>query len=163
MPPDDCFYLEIWSQWHYNKKSQKFKTILISRSSRKMTRDKNLLILYYLQKKLPKLSNAQKKVSHALSFQLCSTANPEFSFYILLCEINSIKTETVSLVSKCIYFRRDSLCFIYFDVIICQQLKKKVQASWTFFSQTNEIKTCSFVQQLILGILRDLILQLGDF
>ena len=133
MPPDDCFYLEIWSQWHYNKKSRKFKTILISRSSRKMTRYKNLLILYYLQKKLPKLSNAQKKVSHALSFQLCSTANPEFSFYILLCEINSIKTETVSLVSKCIYFRRDSLCFIYFDVIICQQLKKKFKPA-EFFS-----------------------------
>ena len=132
MPPDDCFYLEIWSQWHYNKKSRKFKTILISRSSRKMNRYKNLLILYYLQKKLPKLSNAQKKVFHALSFQLCSTANPKFSFYILLCEINFIKTETVSLVSKCIYFRRDSLCFIYFDVIICQQLKKKFKPAELF-------------------------------
>ena len=36
--------------------------------------------------------------------------------------------------SKSIYFSRYFLCFIYFDVIIHQPLKKKVQASSTFFS-----------------------------
>ena len=33
MPPDDCFYLETWSRYHYNKKRQKFKTTLIWRST----------------------------------------------------------------------------------------------------------------------------------
>ena len=49
-PPDDCFCFETWSRYHYNKKRQKFKIILIQRSSRKMNRNKNLLILYYLWK-----------------------------------------------------------------------------------------------------------------
>ena len=49
-PLDDCFCFETWSRYHYNKKRQKFKTILIQRSSRKMNRNKNLLILYYLWK-----------------------------------------------------------------------------------------------------------------
>ena len=45
-------------------------------------------------------------------------------FNVSLCEINCIKIQTMSLASKSIYFSRDSLCFIYFDVIIGQQLKK---------------------------------------
>ena len=43
------------SRYHYNKKRQKHKTILIWRSSRKMNRSKNLLI------KLAQFSNAQKE------------------------------------------------------------------------------------------------------
>ena len=31
-------------------------------------------------------------------FQLCSTANSNFSFYVSLCEINCIKIQTMSLV-----------------------------------------------------------------
>ena len=31
-------------------------------------------------------------------FQLCSTANSKFSFYVSLCEINCIKIQTISLV-----------------------------------------------------------------
>ena len=89
--PDDCFCLEIWSRYHYDKKRQK-STILIWRSSRKMNRNKNLLILYYLWKTF---SNAQKKILHAFSFQLCSTANSKFSFNVSLYEINCIKVETV--------------------------------------------------------------------
>ena len=61
------------------------------------------------------------------SFQLCSTANSKFSFHVSLCEINCFKIETMCLVSKCIYFNRDSLCSIYFDGIIRQPLKKKVK------------------------------------
>ena len=75
-PPDDYFCLEIWSQYH-NKKRQKFKTILILRSSRKMNRNK----------KLSKFSNAQKTVVHTFSLQLCSTANSKFSFNVSRCEI----------------------------------------------------------------------------
>ena len=90
-----------------------------------MNRNKNLLILYYLWKKLSKFSNAQKKV-FLIFFQLCSIANSKFSFYISLCAINCIKIKTMSLVlNVSIYFSRDSLCFIYFDVIIPQRLKKK--------------------------------------
>ena len=59
--PDDCFCLGIWSRYDYDKKRQK-STILIWRSSRKMNRNKNLLILYYLWKKFSKFSNEQKKV-----------------------------------------------------------------------------------------------------
>ena len=56
------------------------------------------------------------------------------------------------------YFSRYSLYFIYFDVIIRQRLKKKVQASWTFFfSRANEVKSCSLALQMILRMLRDLI------
>ena len=120
-PRNDCFCLEI------------FKTILIWRSSRKININKNLVILYYLWKKLSKFFNAQKKVFYALSFQLCSAANSKFSFYVSLCEINCIKIQAMSLVSKSIYFSRDSLCFIYFDVIICQWLKKKFKLVEVFF------------------------------
>ena len=42
-------------------------------------------------------SNAQKKVFHAFSFKLCSTANSKFFFYVSLCEINCIKIQTISL------------------------------------------------------------------
>ena len=58
-----------------------------------MNRNKNLLILYYLKKKLSNFSNAHKKVFHALSFQLCSTA-----FFFSLCEINDMKIQKMSLV-----------------------------------------------------------------
>ena len=58
------------------------------------------------------------------------------------------------------YFSRYSFYFIYFDVIIRQRLKKKVQASWTFFfSRANEVKSCSLALQMILRMLRDLIIQ----
>ena len=130
MPANDCFCLETWSQYSYNVKCQKFKTILIWRSCRKMNRNKNLLILYYLWKKL---FNAQKKVFHAFSFELYSTANSKFSF-ASLCEINCIKSLNLSLnSSKSVYFSIDLLCFIYFDVLFVI-IRKKIQASWTFFS-----------------------------
>ena len=64
----------------------------------------NLLIIYYLWKKLSNCSNAQKTAFHAFSLQLCSTTNSKFSFHVSLCEINSIKIQTVSLASKSIYF-----------------------------------------------------------
>ena len=96
-PPDDCFCLEIWSRYHDNNNCPKFKTILTWRSSKKMNKNKNLLILYYLWKKLSKFSNAQKKLFHAFSFQLCSTENSKFYFYVSLCESNCIKIQTISL------------------------------------------------------------------
>ena len=63
-----------------------------------MNRNKYLLILYYLWKKLSKFSNAQKNVFRAFSLQLRFTANSKFSFYDSLREINSIKIQTMSLV-----------------------------------------------------------------
>ena len=39
-----------------------------------------------------------EKVFHAFSFQLCSTANSKFPFYVSHGEINCIKIETISLV-----------------------------------------------------------------
>ena len=77
--------------------------------------------------------------------------------------MNCIKIQTISVVSKYIYFGRDSLCFIYFGVIIRQQLKKKFRLVEFYFSRANKIKTCGLVQQLILGMLSDLILQSHNF
>ena len=54
--------------------------------------------VYYLRKKLSKFSNAQRKVFHAISFQLCSTAYSKFSLNVSLREINCIKILTISLV-----------------------------------------------------------------
>ena len=62
----------------------------------------------------------------------------------------SVKIQTMSQVMN--VFKVEILCFIYFDVIIRQRLKKNS-------SQSNEVKTCGIVQQLILRMLRDLILQ----
>ena len=44
--PDDCFSLGIWSRYHYNKKHRKFKAMLVWRSSRKMNKNKILLMLH---------------------------------------------------------------------------------------------------------------------
>ena len=74
-----------------------------------------------------------EKVFRAFSFQLCSTASSKFSFYVSLCEINCIKIQTISLASESIYFSRDSLCFIYFDIIIHQRPKKKSKLVELFF------------------------------
>ena len=134
-PPDDCFCLENDHDIIIIKRAESYFglfPILIWRSSTKINRNKNLLILYNSWKKLSKFSIAQKKVLHAsVSFQLCSTANSKFSLYVVsFCEINCIKIQTVSLVSKSIYFSRDyrdSFCFIYFHVNIRQRLKKKIK------------------------------------
>ena len=56
-------------------------------------------------------------------------------------------------------FSRDSLCFIYFEVIIRQRRKKKFKLVELFLSRANEVKICGLVQQLILRMSRDLILQ----
>ena len=159
-PPDDCFCLKIWSQYNCNKKCRKFKSILKWRSSRKMNKNENLLTLHYLWNKLSKFSNEQKKVFHAYSFQLCSKANSKFAFNVSLYEINCFKFETLSLVSKSIYFSWNSLSFIYGDVIIRQWPKKKFKLAELFFSIARI--TCP-VQQLVLQTLEDLILQSRDF
>ena len=91
-----------------------------------------MLILYYLWKKLSKFSIEHKKVFHALSFQLRSTANSKSSFSVSLWKTNYFKIQTISLVSKSIYFSRYSLCFIYFDVSFASYWKK-LQANWIFF------------------------------
>ena len=87
--------------------------------------------------------------SITLSFSsiLCnSTANSEVS----------IKIQTMNLVLNVL--NKDSLCFIYLDVIIRQQLKKKFNP----VKRANEVKTCGLVQQRILRMLRDVILQSCD-
>ena len=99
------------------------------RSGRKMNKRKNLLILHYFGKGFPSFSmNRKKKVFQAFSLQLCSTANSKFSFNVSLNKINCFKTQTIFPVPKSIHFSRDSLCFIYFGIIIGQQLKKS--SSW---------------------------------
>ena len=70
---------------------------MTGRSSRRMNKNTNLLISYYLRKKLCKFSNAQK-VFHTISFQLCSTSNSKYSFFVSLFEINCNKIQTMSLV-----------------------------------------------------------------
>ena len=72
--------------------------------------------------KAPKFSNAQKEVFHAFSFRLCSTASSKFSFMFHFVKLITLKSENKSSF-KSIYFSTDSLCFIYFDVIIRQRLK----------------------------------------
>ena len=116
--------------------------------------------LHYLWNKLSKFSNEQKKVFHAYSFQLCSKANSKFAFNVSLYEINCFKFETLSLVSKSIYFSWNSLSFIYGDFIIRQWPKKKFKLAELFFSIARI--TCP-VQQLVLQTLEDLILQSRDF
>ena len=74
-----------------------------------------------------------EKVFRAFSFQLCSTANSKFFFYVSLCKINCIKIKTISLASESVYFSRDSLCFIYFDIIIHQRPKKRSKLIELFF------------------------------
>ena len=83
-PPNDCFFLKTWSQYHFKKNRRKLKIVLIWRSSRKMNRNKKLLILYYSWQRLSEFSNSYKKskVFHAFSFQLCSTSNSKFPFYV---------------------------------------------------------------------------------
>ena len=111
-PPDACelALLEIWSRYHYNKKRRRFKTILIWRSSRKMNRNKNLLI-YYLWKMLSKFCNAQKKSFPWFFFSTCSTASSKFSFYVSLCEINCVTIQTISFISKSILV--EILCVLF--------------------------------------------------
>ena len=105
--------------------AESLKLFWYDQVARRWAEIKNLQILYYLWKKLSKFCNAQKKVSHAFSFQLCSTANSKFSFYVSLCEINCIKIQTVSLVVLNLSILAEIFCiFPYFDVIIRQRLKK---------------------------------------
>ena len=103
---------------------------------------KKSLRRYYLWKKL-------SKFFHAFSFQICSTVNSKFYFSVSLFEINCIKIQAISVVYNPINFTRDSLCFIYFDVIIRQRLKTSLSQLIFFFSRANEIKTCGLVKQLI--------------
>ena len=116
-PPDDCFCLEIWSRYHYNKK---FKTILILGSIRKMSRKKLTDIMLFMEKVF-QVFQCIKKSFHGFSFQFCSTANSKFYFYVSLCEINCIKIQTIGRLGSIL---AEILCFVYFDGIIRQRLKK---------------------------------------
>ena len=91
------------------------------------------------------------------------TQRPESSVQLLRPESSNSGMLTISLVSKSIYFSRVYLRCTYFHVIICQWLKKMFKLVELFFSRTNEIKTCGSVEQLIVGMLRNLILQSRDF
>ena len=119
-PPDDCFCLEIWSRYHYNKKRRKFKTILILGSIKKMSRKKLTDIMLFMEKVF-QVFQCIKKSFHGFSFQFCSTANSKFYFYVSLCEINCIKIQTIGRLGSIL---AEILCFVYFDGIIRQRLKK---------------------------------------
>ena len=94
-PCDDCCCLETWSRYYYHIKRRKFKTILIWRSSRKMNRNKNLLILNYFWKKLSKFSNVKNKVSHTFPFQPCSTVNFYFFFMFHFVKLIALKVRII--------------------------------------------------------------------
>ena len=86
-----------------------------------------------LSSKLSKFPNTQKKVFHAFSFKLCSTANSKFSFYVSLCEINCIKSQTIGLV-LILSILADILWVLFTLTLSFASDRKKVQVSWTFFS-----------------------------
>ena len=73
-PTDDCFCLESWSRYHYNKKHRKLKIIWTWRRSKKMNRNK--------WKKLSKFSNAHKKVFHAFFFNIVPQQILSFLFIV---------------------------------------------------------------------------------
>ena len=109
-PHEDCFCLETWSRYHYNKKRQKFKTILIWRSSRKMQRNKYLLILYLWKKQ--QTPKAEKRFFFSTFF----TEYSKFYLYVSLCEFNCIKIQTMSeSASKSIYFSKNSFIAFAFN------------------------------------------------
>ena len=98
-PCNDCFCLETWSQYHYyNKKIQKFRTILIWRTSRKMNRIRNLLLLYYLWKK----HQTAKRPKKVFVFSTLFHSKFYILFFSLTIEINCIKIQTISL--PCVLF-----------------------------------------------------------
>ena len=154
-PPNDCFCLKIWSRYNYNKSVESLKVFWYEEVVGTWMKIK--ICWYYINygKRLSKFSNEQKNIFHAYSFQLCSKANSKFAFNVSLYEINCFKFETLSLVSKSIYFSWDSLCFIDCDVIICQRQKKFKLAKLFFHSRES--------RGLILQTLRDLILQSRNF
>ena len=57
--------------------------IIKSADSRKINRNKNLLIFYY-GKSFPSFPMHRKKVFHAFSFPLCFTSDSKFSFNFTL-------------------------------------------------------------------------------
>ena len=112
--------------------------------------------MLFMEKNLSKFPNKQKKFSMLFLFNFVPQQILNF-----LCEKLFVKLIASRFRQK-VYFSRFWLCFIYFDVIIRQRLKKKFKLVELFFSCGNEIKTCGLVQQLILGMFRDLILQSRD-
>ena len=69
--------------------------------------------------------NAPETVFREMLWKKNFTVSLKVSFNLSFPEIKCIKIQTID----------DSLCFIYFEVIIRQQLKKKFKLvdSWTFF------------------------------
>ena len=56
-----------------------------------------------------------------------------FLFSLAMFQSVKIIDSKFRLVSKSTYFSRDSLCFIYFDLFICQRLRKKFKPVELFF------------------------------
>ena len=86
----------------------------------------------HLRGLLLKFCKAQKEVFYACFINFVPQQVLNFVF-VSLREINCIKIQTMSLVSKSVYFSRGYLCYIYFDVIIRQRLKKKFRLVELFF------------------------------
>ena len=110
---------------------------MIWRSSRKMKRNKKFANIILFMEKAFQVFQCTEKVFHAFCFQLCSMANTKLSLYVSLCEFNCIKIQAIRirLVSKSIYFSKDSFWFI-----IHQHLKKKFKLFELFFRSANEVK-----------------------
>ena len=110
---------------------------MIWRSSRKMKRNKKFANIILFMEKAFQVFQCTEKVFHAFCFQLYSMANTKLSLYVSLCEFNCIKIQAIRirLVSKSIYFSKDSFWFI-----IHQHLKKKFKLFELFFRSANEVK-----------------------
>ena len=147
-----------------HKKRRKFKTILFwyEEVAGRWMEKKNVLMLNYLWKKLSrKLFQCTEKSFPCFFysyffcfFNFVPQQSLNFSFYVSFCEINCIKIQAMSQSSsKSILAEILCVLFTLTSSFVSDWKKKLV------FSRTNEIKTYGLVQHLILGILRDLILQ----
>ena len=70
-------------------------------------------------------------------YPLTGSRFPKFSLFQYGCDKAKLVYESSS---KSIYFSRDSLCFIYFDIIIRQRLKKKFKLVELFFQSRERNK-----------------------
>ena len=130
-PPNDYFCLETWSRYYYNIKRRKFKTILIWRSSRKMSRNKNYLYIlyiymshiYYLWKKL-------SKFSMFFLFNFVPQQNLNVLDVLFMFHLEKPRESLVLNLS----ILAEIFCVLFTFMSSIASDWKNVQVSWTFFS-----------------------------
>ena len=118
-------------------KHRKLKTFLIWRSSKKTNRNK--------LKKLSKCFSVQVKFP-MLFFQLYSTANHTFSFYVLLREINCITIQAISLVLNVSILAEILRVLLSLTSSFASDWKVSPNHLNFFSTRANKTKTCGLVQ-----------------